>query len=283
MTGAIRSEIRKVFTTRLWWGLGIGMAFLALLVSMGFAALVGNEEMTGGNDNNGGQGNPFARLTVGTAQLIYNAGIVQNMTTLFPLALGVLLITNEYRHKTITATFLSTPNRWTVMLSKMTAVAVIGAVYAVIHALASSAGGAFVLSVFKDQPTLLGNGEVLKSLGIGIIAFVIWTLLGFGFGMLVRNQVAAVLIAVGAAFVLHIALNIVFSIKEWYSAMKWIPGNLTNNMLITSDPTEGQSGIDPATAAQYWPHWWQAALVLFAYAALLSVVGAFLTTKRDVS
>lgn len=279
MIGAIRSEIRKVFTTRLWWGLAIGMAVLAALIAMGFAALVGTQDVGGGPD---GAGNPFAVMSIGTAQVVYNAGLIQSMTTLFPLALGVLLITSEYRHKTISATFLSTPNRWTVLLSKMVAVGVIGTVYAVVHAAASLAGAVPILTLVKDVPTLLGEGEVWKSLGIGIIAFVVWTLFGFGFGMLIRNQIAAVLIAVGVAFVAQIALNIIFSIKEWWSAMKWIPGNLTSNMLITSDPTAGQA-VDPAIAAQSFSHWWQAALVLAAYAAVLALVGTFLTTRRDIS
>lgn len=280
MTGAIISEIRKIFSTRLWWGMALGMAVLAFGVSMGFAALVGLDTGSGGPGAE--QGNPFARMTVGTAQLIYNAGLVQNMTTLIPLALGVLLITTEYRHKTISATFLSTPNRWTVLVSKMIAVAVIGAVYAVVHAAASVAGGALILSLVKHQPTLLGDSEVLSSLGIGVIAFIVWTLFGFGFGMLVRNQVAAVLIAVGVGFIAHLALNIVFSIKHWYTAMKFIPGNLTSNMLVTSDPTAGQQ-VDPAAAAQYWDHWWQAALILAAYSIALAVVGSILTTRRDVT
>lgn len=279
MIGAIRSEIRKVFTTRLWWGLAIGMAVLAALIAMGFAALVGTQDVGGGPD---GAGNPFAVMSIGTAQVVYNAGLIQSMTTLFPLALGVLLITSEYRHKTISATFLSTPNRWTVLLSKMVAVGVIGTVYAVVHAAASLAGAVPILTLVKDVPTLLGEGEVWKSLGIGIIAFVVWMLFGFGFGMLIRNQIAAVLIAVGVAFVAQIALNIIFSIKEWWSAMKWIPGNLTSNMLITSDPTAGQA-VDPAMAAQSFSHWWQAALVLAAYAAVLALVGTFLTTRRDIS
>jgi ABC-type transport system involved in multi-copper enzyme maturation permease subunit len=279
MTGVIRSEIRKVFTTRLWWGMALGMAVLAALIALGFAFLVGSSAATQGASD---QGNPFVKMTVGTAQLIYNAGLVQQMTTLFPLALGTLLITSEYRHKTISATFLSTPNRWVVMLTKMVAVAVIGAVYAVVHAAASIAGAAPILAWVKHQPTMLDNAEVWKSLGIGIIAFVVWTLFGFGIGMLIRNQIAAVLIGVGVAFVVQIALNIIFSVKEWYSAMKWIPGNLTANMLITSDPTQGQQ-VDPATAAQYFDHWWQAALVLLIYAAVLAVLGAFLTTRRDVT
>ena len=40
---------------------------------------------------------------------------------------------------------------------------------------------------------------------------------------------------------------------------------------------------DPAAAAQYFTHWWQAGLVLFGYAAVLAFVGAFLTTRRDVT
>ena len=64
--------------------------------------------------------------------------------------------------------------------------------------------------------------------------------------------------------------------------MKWIPGNLTTNMLVTVDPTAGQE-VDPATRAQFFEHWWQAALVLTAYAAVLAVVGAWLTSRRDVA
>jgi len=276
--GAVRSEVRKVFSTNLWWGMALGMGVLAAAIATGFAALVGVDQ--GGPAN--GQGNPFATLTVGTAQLIYNAGMVQSLTTLFPLTLGIMLITTEYRHKTITATFLATPNRWMVMASKMAAVAMIGAVYAAVHVVSSVAGGAAILSLVKNQATLLGDSEVQKSLGIAVIAFMVWTMFGFGIGMLIRNQIAAVLVGVGLAFVVQLALTIIFQIREWYSAIKWIPGNLTNNMLITSDPTAGQS-VDPATAAQFFEHWWQAALVLLTYAVVLAVAGAFLTTRRDVS
>jgi ABC-type transport system involved in multi-copper enzyme maturation permease subunit len=274
MGGAIKSEVRKIFSTRLWWGMAIGMAILAGLIALGFAALVGSD--FGGDPS---QPNPFAKMNVGTAQLIYNAGIVQNFTTLFPLALGVLLITSEYRHKTITATFLTTPKRWIVLVSKTIAVAVIGAVYAIVHAAASVTGGGLML-MGKGQPTLLGQGQVWESLGIGILAFIVWTLLGFGFGMLVRNQIAAVLIAIGVSFIAQIALNILFSIKEWEVPARLLPGNLTTGMLVTVDPTGGQSAeaFNP-----YLEHWWVSALIITGYAAVLAVAGSILTSRRDIS
>ena len=275
MGGAIVSEIRKVFTTRLWWAMLLGMVVLAGLISLGFAALVGTEF---GEDPSTGV-NPFAEMNVGVAQLIYNAGLIQNFTTLFPLALGVLLITSEYRHQTITATFLSTPRRWVVLVSKSVAVILIGVVYAVGHATASVAGGAAMLAG-KGEPTLLGDGEVWRSLGIGVLAFVVWTMLGYGFGMLVRNQVAAVLIAVGASLIGQIALNIIFAIADWTWAARWLPGNLTGGMLITVDPTGGAA--DPA-AQPYFDHWWLSALILIGYTAVLAIVGSVLTARRDIT
>ncbi len=278
MRGAVVSEIRKVFTTRLWWGMALGMAGLAAAIAAGFAALVGTD--FGEDPSNEQAGNPFATMSVGTAQLIYNAGIVQSFTILFPLALGVLLITSEYRHKTITATFLSTPKRWIVLVSKSIAVAVIGAVYAVVHAASSVAGGVAVLVPVKGVDTLLGEPQVWQSLGIGIIAFIVWTMLGFGFGMLVRNQIAAVMIAIGVSLIGQLALNIIFSIQDWITAAKYLPGNLTSGMLVTVDPTGGTA--DPASVP-YFEHWWISALVLIGYAAVLAIAGSILTARRDIS
>jgi ABC-type transport system involved in multi-copper enzyme maturation permease subunit len=275
MRGAIVSEIRKVFTTRLWWAMLLGMATLAGLIALGFAALVGTDF---GEDPSTGV-NPFATMNAGVAQLVYNAGLIQNFTTLFPLALGVLLITSEYRHQTISATFLSTPRRWVVLVSKSIAVALIGVIYAVGHAAASVAGGAAMLAG-KGEPTLLGNSDVLTSLGIGVLAFVVWTMLGFGFGMLVRNQVAAVLIAVGFSLIGQIALNIIFAITDWTWAARWLPGNLTSGMLITVDPTGGAA--DPSTQP-YFEQWWVSALILVGYTAVLAIAGSALTARRDIT
>ncbi len=273
MLPATRSEIRKIFTTRLWWGMALGMALLAALVSLGFGALVGTDVAS-----QDGQGNPFATMTPGTAQLVYNAGHFYQLTTLFPLALGVLLITSEYRHQTITATFLSTPRRWVVLASKVVAVVVIGVIFAVVHAGASVAGASAIL-LPKGEPLLLGNPDVQQSLGIGIVVAIVWALLGFGFGMLVRNQIAAVLTAVGVAFIAHIALNILFGIQGWTTAAKFLPGNLTSGMLITVDPT----GAGDPSANPYFAHWWVSALVLTGYAAVLAILGAVLTSRRDVA
>ena len=69
MGGAVRAEIRKIFTTRLWWGMLFGVVLIGGGVSALFASLVGTTQA--GADP---ADNPFLKMSVGTAQLIYSAG-----------------------------------------------------------------------------------------------------------------------------------------------------------------------------------------------------------------
>ncbi|HCE60505.1 MAG TPA: hypothetical protein DER11_03685 [Janibacter terrae] len=277
MWGSITSEIRKIFTTKLWWGMGIGMAVAAFLLSMAGASFLG---LTNPDGSSAG----FDEMTPALGQMIYTAGLLGNfgsLSALFPLALGVLLITTEYRHKTATATYLATPRRWVVAVAKTLAVVVVGAVLGLVHVIASVGGGALVLTLFKDgAPLLLGNSEVLSSLGTSVVATIVWTLIGFGFGMLVRNQIAAVLLAVAFGFLGQLILNIAFGLLGWTTASKFIPGNLTTGMLVTGDPTNGTM-----TAGAESPYftWWVCALILIGYAAALTVVGSFLSNRKDIS
>ncbi len=271
MGGAIKSEVRKIFTTRLWWGLLVALVLVSGGLSALFASLVGTK--VAGND---ASDNPFLHMTLGTAQLIYSAGFVYNLTPLLPLALGVILITQEFRHQTISSTFLATPRRPQVLVSKSVAIVVIGIVYGVVHVVASAGFGALVLGI-KGESTYFGHGDVWRTFAISVLLFVLWALLGFGFGMLVRNQVAAVFISLGVAFIAHIALSIVFGALNWDTPPKFLPDNLSVGMLVTSDPTGGAGGPSP------YFDWQVNAVILLGYAVVLSVIGSMLLSRRDIS
>lgn len=272
MGRAVKAEIRKIFSTRLWWGLLIGLVLVSGGTSALFAALVGSD--FGGSPSD----NPFYSMKVGTAQLIYSAGFSYDLTPLIPLALGVLLITNEFRHKTISSTLLATPRRTRLMVAKALAIVVIGAVFAVVHDIAAAGIGSLVLRL-KGQPTFLGDGQVVRTLAISLLCFVLWTLLGFGFGALVRNQLAAVFVALGVAFVAHIALSILFGVLHWQTPPKFLPDNLSIGMLVTSDPTSAAAGGGPSP----YFSWWVSALILMGYAAVLAALGSVLLSRRDIA
>ncbi|MDQ6641537.1 MAG: ABC transporter permease subunit [Actinomycetota bacterium] len=270
MGGAIRAEIRKIFSTRLWWGLLVGLLFLSGGVAALFASFVGSN--FGGDPKN----NPFLHMSKGTAQLIYSGGFTWNLTPLLPLALGVILITQEFRHQTMSATFLARPKRSQVLVSKSVAIVVIGVVYGVAHVVLSAGFGGLVLGI-KGQTAYLGDADIWRTFALSLLCFVLWALLGFGFGMLVRNQLAAVFIALGVAFIAHIVLSIVFGILNWDTAAKFLPDNLSVGMLVTSDPTGGASGPSPYFV------WWVDALIFLGYAVALSSIGSWLLSRRDIS
>src|SRR5699024_3492147 len=106
--GAIRSEVRKFFSTRMWWG----MAIAIVVVSAIFAALfrwVSTSEWAG------------AQQQIGDPSEIANSVYTGGLSTVYllTLAVGVLQIGSEYRHKTITNPFLATPRRGRVMVANV--------------------------------------------------------------------------------------------------------------------------------------------------------------------
>jgi len=271
MGGAIRAEIRKVFTTRLWWGLLFGVVLIGGGVSALFASLVGTT-----NAGTDPADNPFLRMSVGTAQLIYSAGFFWLIAPLIPLALGVILITQEFRHQTVSATFLATPHRWMVLVSKTTAVVLIGVVYGVVSVASSGGFGALVL-VIKGERTYLDDAQVWRTFVMILLVFVLWALLGFGFGMLIRNQLAAVFIALGVALIAQIILAVLFNALHWDTPPKLLPNSLSQGMLVTSDPTNGAGGPSP------FFDWWVCTLIFVGYSIALAGIGSWLLSRRDIT
>src|SRR3954466_11091729 len=114
MTRLVRAEWTKLFTTRVWIGLTIG----ACLLAGGFAAL-----FTGlaGVEQNGQPGLP-AIGTPDYEELVFSGGA---NASVFLLILGIIGMTQEYRHRTATPTFLTEPRRWRVVVATLLSYAVV--------------------------------------------------------------------------------------------------------------------------------------------------------------
>lgn len=261
MTALVRAEVRKLFTTRAWWGMLIGV----VAVSLGFALLIG---LIAGDSGGGG----LPPVTdPGAVRSIYTAGI--STTYLFSLAAGILAMAGEWRHQTISATFLASPRRGRVVLAKVGGLIVIGAMFGLASALCGVAAGAPVISARGGSVRLLSDG-VPRSLALGVLAVALWGLFGLGIATLIRNQVAALLIAIGAAWIVEPILSLVLTqALDQPGIARFLPSDATNAML---SPAVGGSG------AELLP-WWGGALVMIGYAAVFAAVGAALTLRRDVT
>ena len=190
MIRAIKAEFRKFFTTRLWWGMAIAVFVAGAGLAALFALWDPTPEMTGG-------------VTVPTladpsrVRSVYTGGL--SVSYLLTLAIGVMTIGGEYRHKTITSTFLATPRRAQVMIAKVISLVGIGGFYGLVSLVGGVGVGGTIIAIRGYSP--FPDSSIPRTLALSLLVLALWALIGLGAGILIPNQVAALLISVGVAWI----------------------------------------------------------------------------------
>lgn len=251
MTVALRAEVRKLFTTQVWFWMALLAGGLTLLVSCLIAGL--------SNPDDGGE----------PLQALLNAAI--NFGYVVSAVLGVIGITGEYRHLTVTPTFLSVPRRATVIASKLALYLATGVALGVLCIGLAVAVAAPWLSA-RGIETHLGESSTIRIMVGGVITVAIFGIIGVGVGALLRNQVAAV---VGIILYLFLIEGILSAIPKVQEAYPYLPGGAASALISTTDPNV-QSPTDLLDP-------WAGGVLLLAYGLVFAVVGWWLTTRRDVT
>ena len=266
MIPAIRSEFRKFFTTRLWWGMAIAVFVSAAAFAVLFGFIVANPSAAGGPG--GGQ---IIGDDTQVANSVYTAGT--SIGRLLLLTIGILAIGSEYRHKTMSATLLATPRRVRAMAAKAVALMGIGVLYGLLNLAGAVTVGAVVLGVI-DRPAF-PSSEVARTLVLSLLVLALWALLGLGIGILIPNQVAALFIGVAVAWIVEPLLGLLLTIWDLSREhiAPFLPTNATNAAFnaISQDPNEVRL------------EWWGGALMLMTYAVVLAGFGIWRTTRADIS
>jgi ABC-2 type transport system permease protein len=252
----VRAEWTKLFTTRVWIGLLLG----AVALVGGLTALLTG--LAGQTGNNGQQGLPpvadhrFQELALSQ---ITNAIV-------FVVILGVIGMTQEYRHRTATPTFLTTPRRGQVVGAKLLAYLLVAIPFAVIAA----GVNLLVLEIYARgrgaAPDLSGH-NLRVILGAGV-AVVIYAVIGVGVGALLRNQVGAI---VASLVYIYVVEPVISGISATASVFKWLPGGAVRALTTTV------GGSDDVL------HPWQGGLLLLGYGLLAAALGTLLTVRRDIT
>ncbi len=246
MLPLIRSEFRKLSTVRGPWLL---LAAGPLLVVAGVTGLV----QSGGNVHEPAtQGKALAHVA---------------LAALFTLVFGIVAVAGEYRHGTVTDTFLSTPDRGRVVAAKLAVYGAIGAVAGLVSAAAAVAvtagwwaakGGSFQLSAAGSLRILIG----------GVAVNVAFAAIGVGVGALVCNLAAAIAAALA-----------------WIAVVEGIAGQLAGAGLARWLPfsaSEALGRADMIGAARLLPQW-GGGLVLAGYAIAFAAAAMVTTLRRDVT
>jgi ABC-2 type transport system permease protein len=247
MSDAIRSELLKLRTTRTF--LGIVIATLALV------ALIAGAQAAADS---------FDRGSVPGVDLLDTAGLAQP----FALVLGLLAVTTEFRHGTITPTLLATPDRMRLMVAKLSAHVTAGLVLGIVaYALA-----AILMSIIlplRDVSTGLSFGDGTEQVIGGVVCIALLAAIGVGVGAVIRNQVGAVIGGLAWFFMIEPLLTAIPKVGDWIGDYG-IGGAVS---AVSASQFEGGAEISQVAGG----------LLLLGYAVLFAIAGAILMRRRDIS
>lgn len=189
------------------------------------------------------------------------------------IIIGILLITTEFRHMTVTPTFLSAPRRSLVVVAKLIVGVLVGVAYAVV-AIAATIVTGVICYAFKGLTFDLGVAKVPQALLGTLFVIAVYTVIGIGVGTLIKNQIAAILIVLGWDLVGETLVSALLGIWKSHGSeiYRWFPGNAASAI---TDQFLG-NGITVLRA-------WQGIIVLIVYGLVFAGVGAALTLRRDIT
>jgi ABC-2 type transport system permease protein len=249
----LRAEWRKVTTVKLGWGMLLGALALAAL---GVVAQIAS---------NGVRGNVALPLNDAATQRSVAASA--SSAYLFSVVVGIILITTEYRHFTSRPTFLIEPRRGRVIVAKLIVAALVGVIYGIACAALTAAIMGPWLGAMGITVGWISNGVLLSMLG-DIVVIAIFAVVGVGLGVLVRNQIAAVIGALVYLFVLEPLVDIIPVVKNAYP---YLPGAAAS--AITGASRGSLSHLDAL----------EGGLVLLGWGLFFAACGWILTVRRDIA
>lgn len=235
-----RVELRKMVDTRSGRWLLIVIAGLALLILAGLV-------IWGPRDGRGALSYfSFATLPVGM---------------LLPV-LGILTMTAEWSQRTALVTFALEPRRGRVLLAKGIAALLVTAAVLAVVAAATVVALLVAGLVHPGDPITwsMGGREIAGLLG----TFVVYALMGLGFGLLLRNSAVAIVLY----YLIPLVLTPLSAWDRVRPALQWIDPNAITNALNPFTP-----------GTEQWSH---AAVAFGVWVLVPLVVGTVLTLRREV-
>jgi ABC-2 type transport system permease protein len=241
MRALLRAELLKLRTTRTFLALVGAAVLVSLLVVVLSAAL--SEDVTA-DDVRGIFASDFSAL--------------------FILLLGIIGMTGEWRHRTITSTVLAAPGRVRLLAAKVVSYAVAGVVLSLIVSVTIMLVGTLILAG-RDETTL-GIGDLGDVLWRNLLVAAFLGALGVCFGALVRNQVVAIVAVLVLGFVVEPVLLGVAGDVGRFGPTVGAPNGVVGISFGDETP------LEPAVAV----------LVLVGWVAVLFAAAAALLERRDL-
>src|SRR3954451_15157336 len=249
MSNLIRAELLKLRTTRTFWGLvAATLAFVPLTIALAIATA-------------GTSGVPTLESTQGFRNVIGTA----SSSGITMIIIGIVVMAGEFRHNTVTSTFLITPDRKRVTVAKLIATGIVGVgVGVVVSALCLAIALPWLSAMHVGLGSHVADIVVVLLGGIGSTA--LGGVVGVAIGSLLVKETLAISVTLIWMLVVENMLT------NWRPGIgRWFPGGAANAV----------SGVSPAHGALLPV--WAAALLLVGYAATFSGLGTRFVVRRDIT
>jgi ABC-2 type transport system permease protein len=242
MTTLVANELRKLRTIR---GPRLLLAAGPVLLIVGVAS-----EVTGGAD-------PTRPQTA--VHAVAHAGVV----SLLALVFGITAVAGEYRHRTITDTYLATPRRGRVIAAKFAVYTAVGAVFGLM--LAVTAVITTAVAITANGGSLdLSNSDLWRTLAGGVACNAAFAAIGVSLGALIRNLATAIATAL-----------------VWIALVEGLIGELISDLEAWL-PFAGGQALGRLPGAPDIPQW-AGGLLLAGYAVVFAAIALTTFIRRDIT
>ncbi|MFC0438979.1 ABC transporter permease subunit [Kutzneria buriramensis] len=287
----ISAEFRKILTTKMWWALLIPTVALAALWSIGGNALVGAiVDQTDQSEIAGAVKANVSNLPWST--LIFARTV--NISALFPIVFGALAVSSEINRRTITTSYLTAPNRGTLLGAKLITYAIWGLAFGVVITGVDSIG----MAIASHPEQLPDAVSWLEIAGTGILSCMLWTLLAMGIGALFGSPIAAIISLLLYTLLVENLIGLVLP-DNWPGILingsaDGLTGSVAAQLIVdkvsTISPYFNQEAQDAASniartlaGARGAFDWWISGLIFAAWTAAFVVGGWFMSKQRDIT
>ena len=254
MINLVRSEVLKVRSTQVWlWMIVPAVALTGLSTAGTTYGSIHDHDLSG------------------TPIQYYDIFTQTRGAAVALLVIGILGLTTEFRHQTITPTLLATPSRPTLIVGKLVSYALFALFYAIICLIVNFAIAIIWLNA-KHVPVDLGHGViggVIKS----FVALVLVAVFGLGLGATLKNQAAGMVIGILYFAIINGLLSFIPGVRLVYA---YTPGGalgaFTSNGERMGLPSDVHL-LNPLVGGA----------LFLGYALLLVAAGGYLSLSRDIS
>jgi ABC-2 type transport system permease protein len=249
MITLIRVELLKLRTTPALAVAAAAALALSLVSSLSGVLLAGHS------------GHPRLGSTANVTNVFTQPAAV---TAMGMFILGILLVGNEFRQRTIIGTYLAEPRRGHVLVAKMITILVIGA---------ALSAGVFAVTYAVVVPLYASKGvhHLDGSIAMGTVAYgtviggALFGLIGVSVGALTRNSIAGII--GGLIWIQLIEVAILENAVPGLA--KWLPTGAAQALTFTQ---AGANLLSPANAA----------FILIAWGVAIAFAATAISSRREV-